>query len=156
MVSMQLIVSDPRSCLDDIIGKKLDDILKWLDALNCAEKQDVTLSLRQPDTCRWLFSTSQYMSWRDGQDSVLWLQGKRNAPRTSTLSLTDKTLTTAGSGKSVLAYVLYVPVSFVPSVLIFHPDRSSSIPWKTRSEMKRFFLSSTAISAISVPRVLQK
>ncbi|KAF8549087.1 hypothetical protein OG21DRAFT_638819 [Imleria badia] len=40
--------------------KKLEEILKWLDGLNCAEKQDVTLSLRQSDTCKWLFDTTPY------------------------------------------------------------------------------------------------
>lgn len=67
-----LSLRDDRS----VLGKKLDEILKWLDALNCAEKQDIILSLRQPDTCKWLFATSQYKSWRDGQGSFLWLHGK--------------------------------------------------------------------------------
>ncbi|KAF8556919.1 ankyrin [Imleria badia] len=61
------------------------EILGWLDGLNCAEKQDVTLSLRQPDTCKWLFNTTQYKMWRNGECSGLWLRGK------------------PGAGKSVLA-----------------------------------------------------
>ncbi|KAF8549464.1 hypothetical protein OG21DRAFT_1488513 [Imleria badia] len=66
-------------------AKKLEEILKWLDGLNCAEKQDATLSLRQPDTCKWLFDTTQYKKWRDDDSSFLWLRGK------------------PGAGKSVLA-----------------------------------------------------
>ena len=57
--------------------KKLDEILKWLDGLNCAEKQDVTLLLRQEDTCKWLFDTTEYKMWNDGS---LWLRGKRETP----------------------------------------------------------------------------
>ena len=63
------------ACL--FLETRLDEILKWLDGLNCAEKQDVTLSLRQPDTCKWLFDTTQYKTWRDGESSFLWLRGKR-------------------------------------------------------------------------------
>ena len=59
------------------LEKKLDEILKWLDGSNCTEKQDVTLLLRQPDTCKWLFDTTQYKAWRDGESSFLWLRGKR-------------------------------------------------------------------------------
>ncbi|KAI9462203.1 ankyrin repeat-containing domain protein [Boletus coccyginus] len=47
--------------------KKLDEISKWLDGLNCAEKQDVTLSFRQKDTCKWLFDTTQYKMWKDSE-----------------------------------------------------------------------------------------
>ncbi|KAF8135797.1 hypothetical protein EV363DRAFT_1294575 [Boletus edulis] len=47
--------------------RKLVEILKWLDGLNCAEKHDVTLSLRQEDTCEWLFNTTQYRTWRGAE-----------------------------------------------------------------------------------------
>ncbi|KAF8441582.1 ankyrin repeat-containing domain protein [Boletus edulis BED1] len=47
--------------------KQLEDILKWLDGLNCAEKHDVTLSLRQEDTCEWLLNTTQYITWRGAE-----------------------------------------------------------------------------------------
>ena len=58
-------------------GKKLAEISKWLDGLNCAEKQDVTLLLRQKDTCQWLFDTTQYKMWKDSESGSLWLRGKR-------------------------------------------------------------------------------
>ncbi|KAF8415254.1 hypothetical protein L210DRAFT_2740006 [Boletus edulis BED1] len=60
--------------------EKLEEILKWLDGLNCAEKHDVTLSLRQADTCKWLFDTTKYRTWRDGANGFLWLRGKRETP----------------------------------------------------------------------------
>ena len=59
------------------LAQNFEEILGWLDGLNCAEKQDVTLLLRQPDTCKWLFDTTQYKMWRDGESSCLWLCGKR-------------------------------------------------------------------------------
>lgn len=49
----------------------------WLDGLNCAEKQDATFLLRQEDTCKWLFDTTQYKIWKDGESEFLWLRGKR-------------------------------------------------------------------------------
>ena len=59
------------------LAQNFEEILGWLDGLNCAEKQDVTLLLRQPDTCKWLFDTIQYKMWRDRECSCLWLCGKR-------------------------------------------------------------------------------
>ena len=62
------------------LEKKFEEISKWLDGLSCAEKQDVTLSARQEDTCKWLFDTAQYKAWKDGQHGSLWLRGKRETP----------------------------------------------------------------------------
>ena len=79
--------------------------MEWLDGLNCAEKQDDTLSLRQPDTCKWLFDTAQYKMWRDGENSFLWLRGKRKTFKVlANPSLLTWTLI-AGAGKSILVYV---------------------------------------------------
>ncbi|KAF8427979.1 hypothetical protein L210DRAFT_805898, partial [Boletus edulis BED1] len=66
--------------------KKFEEVLKWLDGLNCAEKQDVTLSLRQEDTCKWLFDTSQYRAWRGGETRSLWLRGKPGAGKSVLVS----------------------------------------------------------------------
>ncbi|KAF8133974.1 hypothetical protein EV363DRAFT_1214661, partial [Boletus edulis] len=66
--------------------KKLEEILKWLDGLNCAEKHDVTLSLRQDDTCKWLFDTTQYKMWRDGESGSFWLRGKPGAGKSVLVS----------------------------------------------------------------------
>ena len=63
--------------IDSDIAQNLEEILGWLDGLNCDEKQDVILLLRQPGTCKWLFDTTQYKMWRDGECSCLWLCGKR-------------------------------------------------------------------------------
>ena len=102
-------------------AKKLEEILMWLDGLNCAEKQDVTLSLRQPDTCKWLFHTTQYKRWRDGNgdgdgdSSFLWLRGKRETSQAllSVLADVPRDMFLAGAGKSVLAYVYVSNISAV-------------------------------------------
>ena len=67
------------------LAQNLEEILKWLDGLNCAAKQDVSLLLRQPGTCKWLFDTIQYKMWRDDESAHLWLCGKRKA--TAVLSI---------------------------------------------------------------------
>ncbi|KAF8838331.1 ankyrin [Paxillus ammoniavirescens] len=59
--------------------------LRWLDGLDCTEKHEDTCALRQAETCTWLLETDIYRSWRRGDISFLWLEGK------------------PGSGKSVLA-----------------------------------------------------
>ncbi|KAF8125621.1 hypothetical protein EV363DRAFT_1299128 [Boletus edulis] len=85
-------------------AKILEEITKWLDGLNCGEKQDNTLALRQPDTCKWLFDTAQYKMWRDGGKSFLWLRGKRKASGVLVNAfLIDMDAMIAGAGKSVLA-----------------------------------------------------
>jgi len=106
--------------------EKLEEMLKWLDGLNCAEKQDVTLSLRQEDTCKWLFDTTQYTTWKDGENRSLWLRGKReNFQRFYSPSFTDQAVIVAGAGKSVLAYVY---ILCIPMVLTLLAGRSLSIP----------------------------
>ncbi|KAF8135794.1 hypothetical protein EV363DRAFT_1551923, partial [Boletus edulis] len=67
-------------------GMKLEEILKWLDGLNCAEKHDVTLSLRQEDTCEWLLNTTQYRTWRGAESGSLWLRGKPGAGKSVLVS----------------------------------------------------------------------
>ena len=66
-----------RHHLDILLEKKSEEISSWLDGLNCAEKQDVTLLLRQEDTCKWLLDTTEYKMWKDGDSGSLWLRGKR-------------------------------------------------------------------------------
>ncbi|KAG6377683.1 ankyrin repeat-containing domain protein [Boletus reticuloceps] len=83
---------------------KLEEVVKWLDGLNCAEKQDDTLSLRQPDTCNWLFDTPQYKMWRDGGDSFLWLKGKPGAGKSVLASSVINSLETSLCKGEILAF----------------------------------------------------
>ncbi|KAF8128860.1 ankyrin repeat-containing domain protein [Boletus edulis] len=85
-------VGDPASKAQErnprkrgVDAKKLSAILRWLHAWNCNETYERTLLLRQPDTCIWLLTTNAYKTWRNTENSFLWLHGK------------------AGAGKSVLS-----------------------------------------------------
>ncbi|KAF8558350.1 hypothetical protein OG21DRAFT_1236805 [Imleria badia] len=115
--------------------KKHEEGLKWLDGLNCAEKQDVTLLLRQEDTCKWLFDTAQYKMWKDGESGSLWLRGK------------------PGAGKSVLAYVY---ILYVPMALKLLAGPLSSIPSGRLCETEKFLYFFTAIFETSGPQALRK
>ena len=121
------------------IEKKFEEILKWLDGLNCAEKQDITLSLRQEDTCKWLFDTTQYKRWKDGENESLWLRGKRESvERFYSPCFIDQVVIVAGAGKSVLAYV---HILYISTVLTMFAGRSSSIPsrWLCPREKSLYF-----------------
>ncbi|KAF9225131.1 hypothetical protein BS17DRAFT_807512 [Gyrodon lividus] len=65
--------------------KDVDKVLKWLGGLDCTGKHEATCALRQVNTCTWLPRTDKYKSWRGGDISFLWMEGK------------------PGAGKSVLA-----------------------------------------------------
>lgn len=95
------------SLTDDVAhpAQKLNKLLKVLDALNCSEKHRATSSIRQSDTCMWLRATDAYRSWREGNDSFLWLQGKGVAFSDRNGSVIDANLIPVGAGKSVLACV---------------------------------------------------
>ncbi|KAF8555697.1 hypothetical protein OG21DRAFT_818605 [Imleria badia] len=84
------IIEEKETKKFDGLGR-IDDILKWLDGLSCAPKQEETLSLRQPDTCTWLHSTPKYESWKNSDDSFLWLQGKRGHSILYEVLITDNT-----------------------------------------------------------------
>ncbi|KAF8440036.1 hypothetical protein L210DRAFT_808616, partial [Boletus edulis BED1] len=84
--------------------KILEEITKWLDGLNCGEKQDNTLALRQPDTCKWLFDTAQYKMWRDGGKSFLWLRGKPGAGKSVLASSVISSLETSLRKGEILAF----------------------------------------------------
>ena len=54
----------------------LDEVLRWLDALDCTEKHNDTHKLRQQGTCTWFPKTDAYAKWRAGGCQFLWLNGK--------------------------------------------------------------------------------
>ena len=55
---------------------KLNSVLEWLNAWKCRDVHERTTSLRQPDTCTWLLDTKAYQTWRNVENSFLWLNGK--------------------------------------------------------------------------------
>ena len=56
--------------------QKLDEVLRWLVALDCTEKHKDTHKLRQEGTCTWFPGTDAYKQWRTGGNRFLWLHGK--------------------------------------------------------------------------------
>ena len=48
--------------------QKLDNISRWLTALDCTEKHNVTLRLRQENTCMWFPNMNAYQEWRFGDN----------------------------------------------------------------------------------------
>jgi len=133
-----------RDHADIPIERKLEEILKWLDGLNCAEKQDITSSLCQEDTCQWLFETTQYITWKNGESGSLWLRGKGETfEGFHSPCFTDQVVIVAGAGKSVLAYVY---ISCIPTVLtLFASGRSLSIPSRRPSSREKSLLFSIVI-----------
>ena len=59
-----------------LLGQKLDEVVRWLDAFHCTEKHKYTIQLRQRDTCEWFPKTDAYKTWRAGGCQFLWLHGK--------------------------------------------------------------------------------
>ncbi|KAF9223940.1 hypothetical protein BS17DRAFT_126483 [Gyrodon lividus] len=79
------IAEDRKEKKGKVNRNEVVDFLQWLNELDCTGKHEDTSAVRQAETCTWLPETDVYRSWRRGDVSSLWLEGK------------------PGSGKSVLA-----------------------------------------------------
>ena len=53
--------------------------IKWLDALeDPCKAHRLNKELRQPNTCRWIFSYEEYKNWYLSEDSsMLWVVGNQ-------------------------------------------------------------------------------
>ena len=87
---------------DSKIREKLD----WLSPLNMYQKQQDTLSRRHGTTCSWLLTHSVFQNWTDNDEShrTLWCPGDRKCHSYSVYSILIDTL--AGTGKTVITYVI--------------------------------------------------
>ena len=56
--------------------ERLEEVSRWLAALDYTEKHDATLKHRQEGTCKWFPNTDAYKEWRNGENYFLWLHGK--------------------------------------------------------------------------------
>ncbi|KAG9315367.1 hypothetical protein JVU11DRAFT_4513 [Chiua virens] len=56
--------------------QKLDEVSRWLAALECTDKHNETLKQRQQGTCTWFPNTGAYEVWRSGRSPFLWLHGR--------------------------------------------------------------------------------
>ncbi|KAF8557484.1 ankyrin [Imleria badia] len=83
---------------------KLNRILEWLHAWSCSEINERTLLLRQPDTCIWLPNTNAYRTWKNAENSFLWLHGKAGAGKSVLAASVIDTLKCSLQDGEVLAY----------------------------------------------------
>ncbi|KAG9316938.1 hypothetical protein JVU11DRAFT_3021 [Chiua virens] len=88
------------------IQQKLDEVIRWLDALDCTEKHVETLKLRQLGTCTWFPKTAAYKVWRTRKSTFLWICGQGASFRALLVPGADATYLlvkfVAGCGKSVM------------------------------------------------------
>ncbi|KAF9233869.1 hypothetical protein BU15DRAFT_66238 [Melanogaster broomeanus] len=86
---------DPK-CRDELEG--------WMDAVDCTNKYEITLSQRQANTCRWLFDLDKYSDWYSSWDTLLWVHGKPGAGKSVLISAVIERLSETGTDGDVLAY----------------------------------------------------
>ena len=62
---------------EEKLGADIGKNTKWLDALEDPFKgHRLNRELRQPNTCRWIFSNEEYKNWYKSEDSsMLWVVG---------------------------------------------------------------------------------
>lgn len=74
-----------------LVEQRLDEVSRWLAALDCTEKHNNTLKLRQEGTCTWLPETDAYKKWRTGgtRNHFLWLHGKGVVSHTLRVTTAD-------------------------------------------------------------------
>ena len=72
-----------------LLEQTLDEVSRWLAALDCAEKHETMLKLRQEGTCTWFPSTDAYKKWRVGGNHFLWLHGQGVVSDTSRVTAAD-------------------------------------------------------------------
>ena len=71
------------------LEQTLDEVSRWLAALDCTEKQESMLKLRQEGTCTWFPKTDAYKKWRAGGNQFLWLHGQGMVSGTSRVITVD-------------------------------------------------------------------
>ena len=54
----------------------MDTLLQRLHGLDSTARHQDLAALHLHGTGTWLYDTAQYMTWRNGSQSLLWLQGK--------------------------------------------------------------------------------
>ena len=68
-------------------ARKLNSVVEWLNAWKCRDIHERAVLLRQPDTCIWLPDTKAYQTWRNTENSFLWLNGKGTGVKVSLVLL---------------------------------------------------------------------
>ena len=96
----------PKHIAHIIVDARIQKVLDWLSPLTMYQKQQDILSRRHPDTGSWLLIDQVFRGWVDGECSqrTLWCPGHRKRYIQSGFSLL--TPYQAGTGKTVITYVL--------------------------------------------------
>jgi hypothetical protein len=76
--------------LDD---KDRQNILNWLTEVDYGPQQSDCLGRRQPGTGRWLVETTQYQTWLDTDQGILFCPGIPGAGKTILTSIVIEELT---------------------------------------------------------------
>ncbi|KAH7910719.1 hypothetical protein BJ138DRAFT_1113828 [Hygrophoropsis aurantiaca] len=61
---------------------KREDLIRWLQPVDCSDKHATSARQRQSQTCTWLFGLPKFISWRLSPKSFLWLHGKPGSGKT--------------------------------------------------------------------------
>ncbi|KAF9230258.1 hypothetical protein BU15DRAFT_69347 [Melanogaster broomeanus] len=68
-----------RQVEDQCASDELKEMYKWMDAVDCTTKYEITLRQRQDETCKWLFDSRAYVHWCSSPKGFLRLCGKRES-----------------------------------------------------------------------------
>ena len=59
------------------LNQESQQLLRWLSPSNCRDTQKDVFSRRQEGTGKWLFETSEFKNWLDGENRAIWCPGIR-------------------------------------------------------------------------------
>jgi hypothetical protein len=97
----------PPDVSDLFTGNLLrDNFLRWLSPSDPSINHNIATKAHHDGTAQWFFQGSIFNNWKSA-GSFLWIHGKRAFPLNFTRSISpDHLHSIAGSGKSVLRFVL--------------------------------------------------
>ena len=107
--------TDIRFTVSTILtGSQLrQDLRRWLSPPDPSTNHNIACSAHHEGTAAWFFQGSIFREWKT-TDSLLWIHGKRTFVDSLSLSFgTDVVIFEAGSGKSVLWFAHFQPLSVV-------------------------------------------
>ncbi|KAF9233294.1 hypothetical protein BU15DRAFT_66691 [Melanogaster broomeanus] len=83
---------------------ELKEMYKWMDAVDCTTKYEITLRQRQDETCKWLFDSRAYVHWCSSPKGFLRLCGKPGSGKSMLTSTVIQNLSKTAADSGVLAY----------------------------------------------------
>ena len=114
-LAMQAQMLTGNELLKDIV-KLRQDLAKWLSPPDPFVNFNTADHARHQGTAEWFTQSSVFKNWKESS-SFLWIHGKRTSPSPIAHSPLLISVSTAGSGKSVLTFV-FVNLSGLDNWLI--------------------------------------